>query len=873
MSDPGMHGGGSGRMNRELVLPPGTYAFVLDTTKGKVSVFVGPTKNSLSETDQPVVWDERSQRYENVNDTDAAKRVWALAGEGEYIVLTNPAPDSAQAHPPKGTSTEAGDLEMGRRVIVSGPATFPLWPGQTAQTIPGHHLRHNQFVVVQVVDPALAQENWTSAVIAPQVPAAPPALDPAASAQQSDANGDSSGGSDETATTQPEVLAPTSAVGLPTEAATLTMGQLMVVPGTQVSFYMPSTGLEVVPDDRGDYVRDAVTLETLEYCILLDEGGQKRYVRGPAVVFPSPTETFKTDGRSSRVFTAIELNEQSGLYVKVIAEYTEGERTYEVGEELFIKGADQAIYFPRAEHSIITYDNRQKHHAIAIPEGEGRYVLNRNTGQVNLVQGPRMFLPDPRTEVVVRRILDLHDVELMYPGNAEALRVNARYQQESEQLGEGEHLTSRTALLGDASASAAPSFRGGDQEFGGDTLSRGSTHTPPRTITLDTKYEGAVAVSIWPGYAVLVTDKTGHRRVEVGPKVVLLSYDEIIMALELSTGRPKSDRNLLRTGYLRVVNNVVSDQVTVETRDLVSIQVELSYRASFEGTTEAERLRWFDVENYVQVLTDHCRSRLRRAAKNYGITEYYANVIDIIRDTLLGEASSEEGGSRNGLKFDENGMKVYDVEILNVTIRDPEVERLLGEAQSKALRGAVQLSMAEEDATREHRLQVLARGTAREQHVTAQTSARLALERVGMSLEEALARSRAELLELNESAKVGEKKLEGERAATEQQISLQKAQDAADMDRLRLETEQLVARMGAFEPGLISAMTSLTDHALVEKIVTAVGPAAIAAGVSTADMLVTLFRGTPLESIVQVFADRPLAPALSGGEDGARPTA
>jgi hypothetical protein len=39
-------------------------------------------------------------------------------------------------------------------------------------------------------------------------------------------------------------------------------------------------------------VRDAVTLERLEYCILLDENGNKRFIQGPAVVFPAPTETF-----------------------------------------------------------------------------------------------------------------------------------------------------------------------------------------------------------------------------------------------------------------------------------------------------------------------------------------------------------------------------------------------------------------------------------------------------------------------------------------------------------------------------------------------------------------------------------------------------
>ena len=39
-------------------------------------------------------------------------------------------------------------------------------------------------------------------------------------------------------------------------------------------------------------MRDALTLERLEYCILVDQNGKKRYERGPQVVFPEPTEAF-----------------------------------------------------------------------------------------------------------------------------------------------------------------------------------------------------------------------------------------------------------------------------------------------------------------------------------------------------------------------------------------------------------------------------------------------------------------------------------------------------------------------------------------------------------------------------------------------------
>src|SRR5208282_770175 len=78
----------------------------------------------------------------------------------------------------------------------------------------------------------------------------------------------------------------------------LTMGKLFVIRGTEVSFYIPPTGIEIVPEhvnNEGRYVRQANTLERLEYCLLLDQNGNKRYVRGPAVVFPRPTESFRSE--------------------------------------------------------------------------------------------------------------------------------------------------------------------------------------------------------------------------------------------------------------------------------------------------------------------------------------------------------------------------------------------------------------------------------------------------------------------------------------------------------------------------------------------------------------------------------------------------
>jgi len=90
------------------------------------------------------------------------------------------------------------------------------------------------------------------------------------------------------------------------------------------------------------------------------------------------------------------------------------------------------IYFPRKEHAIIKYDGNEVYYAVAIPAGTARYVMNRVTGEVKLLKGPNMFLPDPRTEVIVRRILEPRQVELWFPGNQKAKEINEELKKQAE---------------------------------------------------------------------------------------------------------------------------------------------------------------------------------------------------------------------------------------------------------------------------------------------------------------------------------------------------------------------------------------------------------------------------------------------------------
>src|SRR5271167_4012523 len=406
---------------QQLVLAQNQHAFIQDATKGTVQVYAGPHSLGLSPNDKPVVYESTKDEYVSVTMMQAIKQN-PLVPEGHYLVLENPAfKNDGTLHIPSGGPNSPTQLQVGRKINIAGPTTFPLWPGQFAKSIAGHHLRSNQYLVVRVYN----GEQATKAA---------------------------------------------STVGAK-EGTNLVNGMLFVIKGTEVPFFIPATGFEVLTEGT-NYVREALTLERLEYCILLAESGDKRFERGPKVVFPEATETFMTK-QNNRKFKAIELNDQMGLYIKVIADYdVEGAvqapegtvdgaefkfsgATYRVegtgatakvfaiaGEELFITGKDQRIYYPRAEHGLITYKDpkqggfdREKYYGIAIPKGEGRYLLVKDLGDVKTENGPQIFLPDPRNEVIVRRVLDSKTVTLWYPGNEEAIAYNENLR---ELLGESD---------------------------------------------------------------------------------------------------------------------------------------------------------------------------------------------------------------------------------------------------------------------------------------------------------------------------------------------------------------------------------------------------------------------------------------------------
>lgn len=821
-------------MQKDLVLSINEYAYVLDRTKGNVLCHVGPTKTSLSQSDELVRFEPKSKKFRPCGYNEAIS-LFASAPENWYLVLKNPT--KSGRHPTAGTSNNLPeDIEIGRKINIPGPVSFALYPGQMAKVVKGHALRTNQYLLARVYDAASASAEGGQVI---------------------DADGN--------------VVVP--------EKKDYVNGQILVIKGTDISFYIPPTGIEVIPlqnDDALGYIRDAVTLERLEYCILKDEDGNKRYVHGPEVVFPEPTESFVTSPKGGFIFRAIELSKISGIYVKVIAEYADDDGTvHPVGEELFITGDDQMIYYPRPEHAIINYDEKILHHAIAIPDGEGIYVMNRMNGEIKTVRGPAMYLPDPRMEVVVKRKLSQRECNLWYPGNQTALAYNAGLTEKSLEKAIAKSVKAATANLDSSTATAysvvTNSVSNINREFqtlayleSNAGISRGTSYTKPRTITLDNKYDGVVSLDVWTGYAVNVVSKNGTRKVVRGPQTILLDYDQTLEELQLSTGNPKTTDKVEHTVFLRYENNKVSDIISVETKDFVECSVKVSYCVDFDP---AYMDSWFSVDNYVKYLCDRIRSLLKREVKKHTIEDFYQNYSDIVRNIAIDyseNTTSEKASNKHeGRFFRENGMFVKDCEVLSLTV-ESEIAEILERHQRDMVEKSLELSDAEA------RVKVAEALFDAEKKENELASTKL-INRMNLQGEEA--RRKLEI-----QAEVNRKQEAEKQAAKQAEKDMQVLIDAiheAEMARKQKETDANIAEkkaladiekakqeayaktvadvMKSIQPDLVAAIQAQSDSKVFNSIATGIAPYAIGNGESAAEFVDRLLRGTTLEGIVNKF--------------------
>ena len=397
----------------------------------------------------------------------------------------------------------------------------------------------------------------------------------------------------------------------------------------------------------------------------------------------------------------------------------------------------------------------------------------------------------------------------------------------------------------------------------------------------------AVSIVVPHNTAVMATSASAQRIIE-GPCVTLLEYEETLVLLRLSTGTPKVDESVLTTAFLRTVGNRVSDIIEVETSDFVRIHVRTSYSVTFQ---REHRERWFNCENYIQVLCDHLRSIIRSRTRTMSLSALWPQISTVVRDTILGPRQEKEGegGGRKGRYFAENGMIVTEVEVLAATIQDTVIAQMMQSVQRESVTLTIGDRQAQEALASAQLRAELERQRQELQFSAKEREARLReglrhLEHDGKLAElrekETLLREQGELQAARELATL-QANLQREAAAAEAKLGqvakdasvrseaarLQHAEEIDWQGKLRqlevllieAQAKATVAERQAIQPRLIEALTALGDKALLTEVAQNMN-------------LVSLFRGKEAGEILKdVVGGTRFVPALAEALNGKTP--
>ena len=701
--------------NRQKIpVPRRSFLWSLNETSGEILTHIGPTEFTPSANDRIV----RANGRGGFEPAPMEARAFVIARDGEYVLLENPVQVEQIEGGANGGFIPGGnkekELRLGTKKIIPGPCAFPLWPGQSAEVRPAHKLGANQYLLVEVVGAVDESAPYFKLVI-DSAKLSSVFID----ADDDEAPQGSSGPS------KPESAG---------KAAPLRVGQRIVIQGRHTQFFIPPSGIEVVP--------------------ALEDDGRSREDDGVATLPPSAVEELARllaqvgEGLSVRQFSVLknELRHRQDL--------STGERA------VMLAALDEAWNDRASKKGGKSSDGSSR--AASDPYSRKAVILGPKNfcflfdadGKPRIVRGPARVFPGPHDTFMIRgsrrRVYDAYELgehqalylRIISPVSRAQLlarlpagtAVEAREQFEAgyEFLVRGlpsvffpfieaEVLNplTREPHVGNDHDNVVLSAIGIDQKSGiyvrdlrsgmvkmvrGETsylvdprseehVHRNVPHDrwnlwighaePHKVTTAAVTTPWALSVIIPNNEAVLVTSRHG-RRVVLGPRTELLEFEEQLTPIKLSKGKSKDGHTTITTAYLRIQGGRVADNFEVESSDFVRFRVKLALAGSFEGEPE----RWFNVEDPVKLLADTVRARIREAARSQQATQILQDLPNLVRQALFGD--------KPNLVFPDNGMVLSSVDVLGVQVADNALAELFGNVQ----REAVSLQLQDQQARR-----------------------------------------------------------------------------------------------------------------------------------------------------------------------------
>jgi len=212
-------------------------------------------------------------------------------------------------------------------------------------------------------------------------------------------------------------------------------------------------------------------------------------------------------------------------------------------------------------------------------------------------------------------------------------------------------------------------------------------------------------------------------------------------------------------------------------------------------------------------------------------------------------------------------MRIYDVEVLATQMQNPEVEKLLVQAQREVIQNTLslqgerrKLEYVKEAEDLRRQAEVTKAETQRSlmelQVETARRKLELDLTIIEANAKTESERMAAELANAHARATAADVVRGVELADREQEIAMDDKAQEVKRNQLRAEVQAVVDKAKAVSPDLIAALSTFGERAMVEKVAASMAPLSILGGTSAVDVLKKLLEGTMLA--------KQLEPVLNG---------
>jgi len=297
--------------------------------------------------------------------------------------------------------------------------------------------------------------------------------------------------------------------------------------------------------------------------------------------------------------------------------------------------------------------------AIAIQQNEGVYILNLDTQEVRVVEGPQSLFLDVGEELWTKD-LDAVESETMFPNERSLHRL----------------------------------------EF-----YNGKDGTP---------YLVSKAIKLTSDEAMCVLDYSNDtEKYLVGPQNYLLRPHEHIKAIRLSGDTPKRE-NVLNVAKLKIGPAFSTDMVNVRTYDNVELQITIQYKWGFTipkklfagrcitSQMDEEEKKYYTKHNimnpfmmmtkmfsgdFLGYMCQSMRSRIRSLASQVPYEKFVKDTANLIKDGIpadgiKGVFRHYENWKKIGREYDEYSLFIEETDVKSVVASEPKIRDLLREAQN-----------------------------------------------------------------------------------------------------------------------------------------------------------------------------------------------